>query len=522
MKHLLPILLLTLVAPTQAQDHASHEALGTVHFITTCAPTVQPEFNRAVALMHSFQFARAIQSFNTILTQDPTCSMANWGIALSNWGNPFGANQKAQTQLDAGLKATEAARAQHPKSPREHDYIEAASLLYTNAATIPQHTRMVAYEKAMATLSAAYPEDTEAAIFYALSLASAADPADKTYADQLKAGAILDKLFAQYPDHPGLAHYIIHTYDVPALADRAVNAAQRYGAIAPDTAHALHMPSHTFTRVGNWQASIDTNILSAASARKLHQPADELHADDYLVYAYLQTGQNKAALAVVQSAAEAFTHFDPKMTIGGAASPSAAYFAHAAIPARYALERADWPAAAKLEVLSTAFAYTDAITYFARGLGAAHTGDIEAAKSAIACLAEIHDKLVAAKEMYWALQVEIQHQEVAAQLAFTQGDKAGAITTMREAATLEDKTEKNAVTPGPLAPARELLAELLLANNQPAEAQKEFEATLTKEPNRLRSLTGATKAAEAAGNKAAAQAHQSQLEKITAKSDHST
>jgi hypothetical protein len=280
------------------------------------------------------------------------------------------------------------------------------------------------------------------------------------------------------------------------------------------------MPSHTFTRVGNWQASIDTNILSAQSARRFHQPADELHADDYLVYAYLQTGQNKAALATVQSASEVFTHFDPKMTVGGAAGPSAAYFAHAAIPARYALERGDWPAAAKLEVLPSAFAYTDAITWFARGLGAAHTGDFEAAKSAIASLAEMHDKLVAAKEMYWALQVEIQHQEVAAQLEFAQGDKAGAIATMREAATYEDKTEKNAVTPGPLAPARELLAELLLANNQPAEAQQEFEASLAKEPNRLRSLTGATKAAEAAGNKAAAQAHQTQLAKITAKSDH--
>src|SRR5260221_1699568 len=265
------LMLIALLAPgfgfAHAHDHASPENLGKLQFSTSCSRAAQPQFDRAVALMHSFQFARAIEAFNVILASDPSCAIAYWGIALSNWGNPFAAGLKLQAQLDQGLKAIQQARATAAKTERERAYIDAVAHLYTDTAKIDQRSRVVAYESAMSALSGAYPDDTEATIFYALALAAAADPADKTYARQLKAGAMLEKLFVQYPDHPGLAHYIIHTYDVPTLAPRAVEAARRYGQIAPSAPHALHMPSHTFTRVGYWQDSIGTNKAAAAAAK---------------------------------------------------------------------------------------------------------------------------------------------------------------------------------------------------------------------------------------------------------------
>jgi tetratricopeptide (TPR) repeat protein len=508
------------VAYAQADhEHASKETLGTVTFTTSCSATVQPQFNRAVALMHSFQFADAIKGFNGTLATDPSCSMAWWGIALSNWGNPFAAGLKSPAQLEKGLKAVQQGRAAPPKTERERAYIEAVAHLYADSAAVDQHARALAYENAMAAVSGAYPDDTEAAIFYALALAAAADPSDKTYTKQLKAGAILESLFVKYPNHPGLAHYIIHAYDVPPLAARAVVAAQRYSEIAPSTPHALHMPSHTFTRIGDWQASIDANVASAASARKANQPPDELHATDYLIYAYLQTGQDAAAGQQVKSAVEIFSRFDPSVAITGAGPPSAAYFARAAIPARYCLERQAWADAAKLEPLPSPFPYTDSITYFARGLGAAHLRDRPAAQAAIESLARSRDKLIQMKEDYWANQVEIQRQVVSALLTFADGDSQEALAAMRKAADLEDKTEKSAVTPGPLAPARELLGQLLLELKQPSDALKEFEATLIKEPNRFRSLYGAAEAAKMAGDHAAEQSYFRKLLKIAEHAD---
>jgi tetratricopeptide (TPR) repeat protein len=469
--------------------------------------------------MHSFQFARAIEAFRAILASDPSCSMAYWGMALSSWGNPFAAGLKVQTQLDQGLKAVTQAKVANPKTERERAYVEAVAHLFTDAANTDQRTRVLAYESAMAAVSAAYPEDTEATIFYALAIACAADPADKTYARQLKAGAILETLYARYPDHPGLAHYIIHTYDVPPLAARAAAAAQHYSEIAPSTPHALHMPSHTFTRLGEWQASIDANIASATSARDAGQPADELHACDYLIYAYLQTAQDAAAHHVVESAIEIFSRFDPAMIIAGAGGPLAAYFAHAAIPARYALERRAWADAEKLEPTSSPYPHTDAITYFARGLGAAHRKDHAAAFSAINSLEQIRDKLIGMKEIYWANQVEIQRQEVVAWLASAEGKPQDALAKMRAAAEQEDETEKSAVTPGPLAPARELLGDLLLEQKRPSEALKEFESTLTKEPNRFWSLYGAAEAAKLAGDRQMAQIYFYKLLKIAEDAD---
>jgi tetratricopeptide (TPR) repeat protein len=503
----------------QAHDHHPTETLGSVNFTTSCSSTAQPQFNRAVALLHSFQFAHAIEAFNTTLATDPSCSIAYWGIALSSWGNPFAAGLKPQAQLEEGLKAVEQARATPPKTQRERAYIEAVAHLFTDTANTDQRSRILAYESAMAAVSAAYPDDIEASIFYALSLAAAADPADKTYAKQLKAGAILENLFAQYPNHPGLAHYIIHAYDVPPLAARAVVAAHRYGEIAPSTPHALHMPSHTFTRVGDWQNSIDANIAAAAAARSDGQPGEEMHASDYMIYAYLQTAQDSAALHVVESAAPTFSRLNPAVLVSGAASPSTAYFAHAAIPARYCLERRAWADAAKLEPHPSPVPYADAITYFARGLGAAHVKDRAAARSAIDSLEQMRDKLKKMKEGYWANQVEIQRQEVSAWLAFAEGDREGALTGMRAAAEQEDKTEKNAITPGPLAPARELLGEMLLELKRPTEALKEFEATLTKEPNRFRSLYGAAEAAKQAGDRQTAQTYFQKLLKVAERAD---
>ena len=499
--------------------HISPETLGSVMFTTSCNSKVQPQFNRAVALMHSFQFGNAIEAFDAILVTDPSCSIAYWGIALSHWGNPFAAGLKSPAQLEQGLKAVKRARVAAPKTERERAYVEAVAYLFTDAANTDQQSRKLGYESAMAAVSAAHPEDTEAAIFYALALAADADPADKTYAKQLKAGAILESLFAQHPNHPGLAHYIIHAYDVPPLAARAIGAAQRYSEIAPSTPHALHMPSHTFTRVGDWQDSIDANIAAVAAARSAGQTPEELHATDYMVYAYLQTAQDNAAKHLVESAIQSFARFDPASPITGAGSPATAYFAHAAIPARYCLERQAWSDAAKLEPLPSPFPYTDAITYFARGLGAARLKDRAAALSAIDSLEQLRDKLTKMKEVYWSNQVEIQRQEVSAWLAFAEGDSQGALTGMRAAAEQEDKTENSVVTPGPLAPARELLGELLLDLTRPSEALKEFEATLTKEPNRFRSLYGAAKAAKLAGDRQTAQTYFQRLLKIAERAD---
>jgi hypothetical protein len=469
--------------------------------------------------MHSFQFARAIEAFQATLVIDPSCSMAYWGIALSSWGNPFASGLKSQAQLEQGLKAVTQARAANPKTARERGYVEAVAHLFTDTANTDQRSRVLAYESAMAAVSGAYPEDNEAAIFYALALAGAADPADKTYAKQLKAGAILEGLYAQYPDHPGLAHYIIHAYDVPSLAARAAGAAQHYSEIAPSTPHALHMPSHTFTRLGDWQASIDANIASAAAARSASQPVDELHACDYLVYAYLQTAQDEAARRVVESSVQIFSRFDPGVFIGGAGSPATAYFAHAAIPARYALERRAWADAARLEPSPSPFPHTEAITYFARGLGATHLKDHATTRSAIYSLEQSRDKLTRMKEDYCTNQVEIQRQEVVAWLAFAEGKPRDAVAGMRAAAEMEDKTEKSAVTPGPLAPARELLGELLLELKRPSEALREFESTLIKEHNRFRSLYGAAEAAKLNGDRQTAQIYFQKLLKVAERAD---
>lgn len=508
----------TVTSFAQQHQHPVGERLGTVDFETSCSAAAKAPFNHAMALLHSFEFGPAITGFGETLKADPGCAMAHWGIAIASWTNPFALSIRTPAQLQKGLEAIKLARQAGAKTERERAYIEAAAKLYADAETLDQRARVLAYEKAMAALAAAYPNDREASIFWALSLTAAALPADKTYVNQLKAGEILEKLYPGQTDHPGITHYIIHSYDVPALADKAVAAAKRYATIAPAAPHALHMPSHTFTRVGAWQDSIDTNIASAEAARKAKAYAEELHAMDYMAYAYLQTGQDKATQALVARTPEIAAVFDPN-AITGAAAGSAGVFALASMPARWALERRDWAAAARLEPKSTSYPWAEAMTHFARALGAAHTGALDDARKSIAALQDIHNRLVQAKEAYWAEQVAIQREGAAAFLALKEGKTAEAVTMMRAAAVREDATEKSAVTPGPIAPARELLGEMLLELKQPAEALKEFQATLKKEPNRFRALYGAAKAASLAGDKTAARRYYGELVKICQKAD---
>jgi len=518
----LPLLLgIAGVAAGQDHDHgASTSNLGTVAFATSCEPAAAPQLNRAVALLHSFEFGRAIASFDEALKTDPSCAIAQWGIALSHWGNPFGVGIRAAGPLQLGRGAIERARAIGAKTDRERAYIDAAALLYSNVEISDQRTRLVAYRDRMAALSAAFPDDAEAAIFHALAIAAvaAASPLDASYAEPLKAGAILEKLIAKQPEHPGLAHYIIHSYDYPPLADRALEAARRYAKIAPDSPHARHMPSHTFTRVGYWQESIEANIASGVVARRDGVVGEELHSMDYRTYAYLQTGQDAKAREMVDALPEVMARFNPNGP-ASAAPNSAAYFAMAAIPARFALERGAWAEAAQLTVRPTSYPYTEALTHAARAIGAAHIGNTPIIRSSIEALQDIVRKLTDQHEAYWAEQVEIQRREAIAWLAFAERRTADAVAEMRAAARVEDGTDKSAVTPGPLAPARELLGEMLLQLEQPADALKEFESTMKKEPNRFRAVYGAARAAAQAGNRALARMYYEQLVKICERAD---
>ncbi len=487
------VLLTILALAADAQEHAHPEGaptekLGTVHFATSCSPTVAPQFDRAVALLHSFEFGASIRAFNQVLAADSTCAMADWGIALSRWSNPMAAGNRSVAQLQQGRQAVDAAtRLGVHASERERGYIHAVSQLYDDFEHKDQRTRVVAYASAMNELAMRQPADTEAMIFYAISLTASAPPTDKTYANQLKAGAILEPLWAKQPNHPGLAHYIIHTYDYPPLADKARAAAERYASIAPSAAHALHMPSHTFTRVGMWEESVAANKRSMNVALSTGSIAEALHAADYAMYANLQLGRDSDAKAILDGLPALAARFDPN-AITGAAPGSAGVFALAAIPARWALERGAWAEAAALEPKASAYPYTEAMTYFARALGASHIGDVGKAKVAIDSLASIQQRLSATGEPYWAEQVAIQHLAAQAWLDLAEHREKDALMLMREAVTHEDATEKSAVTPGPLAPARELLGDMLMELHRPAEASREYRATLQKEPNRRHAL----------------------------------
>jgi hypothetical protein len=508
----------TIVPAAVAQPPNVPPRVGTVQFETSCAVAVRPTFVRGVSLLHSFEYRAAIRSFNEVIAADSTCLIAYWGLAVSAWGNPFAAGIKPDVQLERGLAAVEKGRALTGATERERAYLAAAGRLYDRYQTTDQRTRVIAYRDAMADLAARYPWDDEAVIFHALVLSFAADPNDKTYDAQRKAGATLKRLAARLPDHPGIAHYLIHAYDFPSLASEGLPAADRYAAIAPASSHALHMPSHTYTRVGKWGESIETNIRSAKAASAEGSVAEALHASDYMMYAYLQTGQDSAARRVLDGLASLAERFDPTVVSAGA-PPAAGFFAIAAIPARYALERGDWQAAARLDVRESAFPFTDAITWFARGIGAARGSDTTGAAEAVRQLAALRDRLTERREAYWTQQVEIQRRGVAAWLMFARGDRAGAVAEMRATADLEATTDKNAMTPGPIVPAQELLGELLLATGDGSGALRAFEATLVTEPNRFRALAGAMRAAEAAGDAARGRRYAQQLSRVCDRGD---
>ncbi len=511
-----------LAAPLVAQDPhgnmTSMEQVGTVHFASSCHPAVTPEFDRAVTLLHSFEFGASIRSFQAVLATDSTCAMAQWGIALSRWTNPMAAGQRTATVLEPGRQAAmQATRLGVTATDRERDYIAAVNQLYADYEHRDQRSRVVAYEQAMAALAANQPADTEAQIFYALSLVAAALPTDKSYANQLKAGKILEALWAKQPNHPGLAHYIIHSYDYPPLAAQAMAAANRYAAMAPTAAHALHMPSHTFTRIGLWQQSVNTNRRSIKVAIHDSAFAEALHASDYAEYAYLQMRHDGAAHRVLASLPAIAVNFSPD-AITGAAPGSAGVFALAAIPARYALERRQWTEAAALPTHTTAYPYADALTYFARALGASHTNNLAVAHASVDSLAAIRERLIAGGDAYWAEQAAIQRLSAQAWIGLAEGRRDDALTLMRDAALREDATEKGAITPGPLAPARELLGDMYLQLGRPTEALAEYQQTLTKEPNRFRALYGAMHAAIAAGNKPLAKKYAAQIVTLTGSS----
>ncbi len=493
-------------APAQSVE----QQLGRVHFETSCAPEAAAAFDRGMLYQHSFWYRASQRAFEAALKTDPGCAIAHWGIALSLLWNPHTA--PPPKNLAEGAAALAKGQQAGAKTERERDYMAALSAMYADHEKVDHRTRVLNYVKAMEQLAAKYPDDDEAQIYYGLALNVGASPADKTYANQLRGASILEKIWDRQPDHPGIAHYLIHLYDTPALAEKGLTAARRYAKVAPDAPHALHMPSHIFTRVGNWRESIDSNVASARAAKADKEMQDQLHAMDYQVYAYLQLGQDARAKAVI----------DEMRTVSGFnENYPAAPFAMAASPARYAVERGDWKAAAALEVRPTPQPYVTAITWFAKAIGAARSGDADQAQIAIAHLIEARDQLREKKDAYWSEQVDIQSRTATAWVRFVSGQKDEGLALMRAAADAEDKTDKHPVTPGPLAPARELYGAMLLRNGNAADALTAFEATLLKEPNRLNTILSAAQAAAALGDTVKARQHYAAAAALASEADAS-
>ena len=520
----LAILLLFIATGTIADESHPHNhgpvdlgRLGSVTFKTSCKADVQEEFARAVAMMHSFWYAEAEKAFRKVAASDPKCAMAQWGVAMSNY-HPIWA-PPTPDELRRGREAAVKARSMKAPTPRERAYIEAIHAFYESADTRDHATRAAAYSQRMESLATAHADDDEAQIFHALALLGTASLSDKTYAVQKRAAEILGRVLPNQPEHPGVAHYIIHSYDYPLLAAMALPAARAYAKIAPGSPHALHMPSHIFTRLGLWDESISSNVASADKARSYIQQIkagtvafDELHAIDYLVYAYIQQGEDAKAKALV----------DRLLATDAATLDSAVFqaaYAFSAVPARYALERRQWDAAAQLVPAPANFAwknfpYAEANVHFARAIGAARSGDLNAAKAAVDRLDAIRRQLVEQKNAFWAEHVGIQHTCASAWLAHAAGFTDEGLRRMRAAADLEDKTEKHPVTPGAVLPARELLADMLLESGRAADAVTEAELALAQAPNRFNGTWLAARAAEASGDVQRAETHYRKLAEI--------
>ena len=506
-----------LLAPTalRAQDIGK---VGNVSFPVSCSAEAQQRFTRAVAILHSFWYEEAVKAFTAVAETDPSCAMAYWGVAMSNWYPLW--YPPSEAALKVGSDAVAKAQSIGATTDRERDYIEAIAVFYRDSDKLDHRTRSDAYEKAMEQVYVRYPDDREVGVFYALALNATALPSDKTYAKQKKAANILQRVFAVQPSHPGAAHYLIHSYNSASLADLGLPAAICYAGIAPAVPHALHMPSHIFTRVGQWQNSILSNRASAEAGQKyaanVFGPGvvwdQSLHAMDYLEYAYLQTGQDTEAKRVLD-----------QLLSYQKATPSslAAAYAIAAIPARYAVERQSWPEAAALSSPPIVFPWdqfpsTAPMITYARALGAAHTGDLAGAHAEIDKLQSARDALIQAKNTYWAGQVDVEVQSAAAVLALARGRNDEALALMRSAADLEDASDKHPVTPGSIVPARELFGDMLLQVNQPAQALVEYERSLNSAPNRLHGLAGAAAAAAQAGDAAKAKLYREKLVQLGA------
>jgi tetratricopeptide (TPR) repeat protein len=485
---------LSLSLPPVAQEPAQHEhsnELGQVSFPVACTGEAQARMNRAVAMLHSYWFPEALRTFESVAEADPNCGIAYWGAALAHFGNPMGGGSGAPGQA-AGWAAAQKGAAIGAKSDRDRAYLEAAVALFRNHETVSNRMRMEAYEQSLAAIVARYPADPEAKIFHAMFMVATAPPSDLTFAEQKRAAAILTEMYRQQPRHPGLAHYIIHAFDSPSLAPYALDAARQYASIAPAAPHALHMPSHIFTRLGYWDESIATNRRSADQEPT---PGGKSHPLDYLVYAYLQQGRDAQALAAIREIGGD--------TRGEYISGTLGSYNALAMPARYALERDDWAAAAAL-VATDAVPSAAAVTRFARGLGAARAGRVTAAREEVQALEKLVAALTAQGDTYWALVVDAQRMAVAAWVAHGEGRPAEALDLARRAADKEEQVEKHPVTPGPLIPARELLGDLLLVHQRPADALAAYQKTLEREPNRARTLTGAMRAAETSKQRAVA------------------
>ena len=483
--------------------------LGKVSFTNSCSEAVKPQFERGVAMLHSFWFIAAEKTFDEVLAKDPQCAIAAWGLASIIMNNPLAGQGASADKAKKAIAALEKAREVRAGTQRERDYIDAVSVYYENFADRGERARQAARADAYEKLAARYPNDDEAQIFYALYRVGTQVPADQTYVAYLKAAAILEGQFKKYPNHPGVAHYLIHSYDAAPISAKGLPAARRFAGIAPDAPHALHMPSHIFTRVGAWEDSAATNKRSMGVAKKSGEIDEAYHAVDYMVYAYLQFGRDAEAKRVT----------DEVLKVAGATPRFLAPYATAAMPARYALERGQWKEASQLPVTPTTYPFVAAISHFSRALGAARSGDAAGAQKDADALAELHKKLLDAKNNYWATEVEVQRLAATGWIAFAQGKQDEGLKLMRAAADLEDKNEKHIVTPGRVVPARELLGEMLLEAKQPKEALAEFEASRKREPNRFRNYLGAATAAEAAGDKSVAAKYWKQLVALAAKSD---
>jgi tetratricopeptide (TPR) repeat protein len=499
-------LLLTIVlsskpslADEQMHQHSGDpQKLGKVRFPTSCDAAAQQQFNRALAMLHSFWYGEAEKQFRAVTESSPKCAIAYWGVAMTYWHPLWEPRGPDAAALREGFEAVQKAEAAKPGTAREQDYIAAVAAFYRDFDKVDYAERTLRYESAMERLRARYPDDPEATVFYALSLlgSATASPPDKTYARQKRAGELLTPIFGQQRSHPGVVHYIIHAYDFPPLAAEGLEAARQYARTAPDSPHALHMPSHIFTRLGSWQESVGSNLASAAAARKHDLTGDELHAEDYLVFAYLQMGQDDEAKKVMERA--------PQAGPAKGVARFAGLYATAAMPARYVVERRRWTEAASLPMPANLpggrYAWADAAIYFARGLGAARSGKLQQARQEVQKLQSARETLTELKESYWANQVEIQRQAVSAWIALGEGKREQAVQLMRAAAELEAASDKHPVTPGAIVPARALLGDMLMELKRPVDAAAEYAVALKSEPNRFYALYGAARSAELAGD----------------------